>query len=277
MSAPPSQEQIRVAYITCDAAEWYEFAARMRRSRGWKPVYWICETGRSDYLERRFPGVIPHSRYHAYHLEQPPKLAHVTPRPLDTAILEQYREAELVAMKMMDVMDSVDAFDFNARRRFFYQRLAYWDAVMNEVRPDVCMFTVSAHAIYDYIIYVWCRLNGVRTIMFEQTFNFSLWMPLEDPLVGSTEISDRYADLLKAGAHEQPIDLPDYCEAYLDRLKGKYGAVPWYMRDQFKSMPKEIAKTLYKGEDAAAGTWDWQRLVRDSKQALHFWRKRDGS
>jgi hypothetical protein len=97
--------------------------------------------------------------------------------------------------------------------------------------------------------------------------------------VGSPEIGDRYADLIAAGAHEQPIELPDYCEVYLERLKGKYGpAVPWYMRDQFKSMPKQIAKTLYKGDDAdRSASWDWPRLLRDSKQAVEFWRRRGRS
>lgn len=254
----PPARPLRVAYITCDTQEWFDLAARLRDTRGWEPVYWITEPRAESYLRDRFPGVVTHSRYDAYHMVPPADHADLQTVLVDEALLSQYHEAELVALKMMDVMDSVDAFDYNARRRFFHQRLAYWLSTMERVQPDVCVFAFSAHVIYDYLIYAWCRLHGRRTIMLENTFNFALLMAFEDPLMGSVEIAEAYDRLIAGGAHEAPVDLPEYCERHLARVRGPYkDAVPWYMKDQFKAFPKRISRKLYQGEERRRRPGSW--------------------
>lgn len=240
----------RVAYITCDSREWHDIGQRMLRDADWQPVYWICEPRTKPVLEERFPGVIAHARHEAYHLVTPPMLEPLQLEPLDGPFLREMSEAQTIALKMMDVMDSVDAFDFNARSRHFHQRLQYWRAVIKAIRPDLCVFAFSAHAIYDYAIYVLCRYYGIRTIMFETTFNWALYFAMEDPMIGSAEIAQTYAELLARDTGGE-IVLPELYETYLARMRGTYGgALPWYMRQQFESFPQEIASTLYTGEEA---------------------------
>jgi hypothetical protein len=239
----------RVAYITCDSREWHDIGERMLETADWQPVYWICEPKVRPLLEARFPGVITHSRYDAYHLVTPPALEPLPIEPLDEPFLRDMAEAQTIALKMMDVMDSVDAFDFNARRRHFHQRLQYWRAVITATRPDLCVFAFSAHAIYDHMVYVLCRYYGIRTIMFETTFNWALYFAMEDPMIGSPEIREKYAELLARDDGEDVTLLP-FCDAYLARLRGSYGdALPWYMRQQFADFPTKIAATLYTGAD----------------------------
>jgi len=243
----------RVAYITCDSPEWHDIAQRMLHRADWRPVYWICEPRVQEALASRFPGVITHSRYDAYHLVSPPALQQLPLEPLDEPFLHDMAEVQTIALKMMDVMDSVDAFDFNARRRHFHQRLQYWRAVLTVTRPDLCVFAFSGHAIYDYVVYELCRYYGLRTIMFETTFNWALYLAMEDPLVGSGEIRDTYAELLRRDDGSD-VTLSPFCEAYLARLRGSYGgALPWYMRQQFADFPREIASTMYTGEDRRQG------------------------
>jgi hypothetical protein len=239
----------RVAYISCDSREWHDIGERMRTMAAWEPVYWICESKVRPLLDARFPSVVTHLRHDAYHMITPPALEPLELEPLDEPFLRDMSEAQTIALKMMDVMDSVDAFDFNARRRHFHQRLQYWRAIIKVTRPDVCVFAFSAHAVYDYVVYVLCRYYGIRTIMFETTFNWALYLAMEDPMVGSTEIRDAYAGLLARDTGGE-IELPALYETYLSRLRGNYGdAQPWYMRQQFESFPKEIVSTLYTGKD----------------------------
>jgi hypothetical protein len=237
----------RVAYITCDSPLWHDIGERMQERADWQPAYWICRAKIQRRLEERFPGVITHSRYDAYHLVTPPTLEPLPIEPLDEPFLHEMAEVQAIALKMMDVMDSVDAFDFNARRRHFYQRLRYWRAVVRAVQPDLCVFAFSAHAIYDYVVYALCQYYGIRTIMFETTFNWALYFAMEDPMVGSPEIQQKYTELLAAG-DGQDVTLSPPFESYLTRLRGPYGdAVPWYMKQQFADFPSRVVSSLYTG------------------------------
>ena len=238
----------RVAYITCDSPTWHDIADRMARDAGWQPVYWIAEPQTVPVLESRFPGVIGHSRYDAYEMVSPPALASVEIEPLDEPFLRQMSDAQAIALKMMDVMDSVDAFDFNERRRFFQQRLRYWRAIVRSLQIDLAVFAFSGHVVYDYVIYELCRLYGIRTIMFETTFNYALLFAMEDPMVGSTEIKSAYQRLLAQDTGED-VPLPELYESYLARLRGRYeDAVPWYMRQQFETLPSELKAGVFVGE-----------------------------
>jgi hypothetical protein len=267
---------LRVAYITCDSPEWHDIGERMLRDAGWQPVYWICEPKVVTEIETRFPGVVAHTRYDAYHLITPPALQPLELEPLDEPFLHEMSEAQTIAMKMMDVMDSVDAFDFNARSRHFHQRLQYWRAVIKATRPDLCVFAFSAHAIYDHAVYVLCRYYGIRTIMFETTFNWALYLAEEDPMVGSTEIRDAYAELLASDTGGD-IELPALYDTYLSRLRGNYDdALPWYMRQQFESFPEEIASTLYTGKERRRGTPSrelFSAFTQDDPSERRRWRR----
>jgi hypothetical protein len=238
----------RVAYITCDTPPWYEIASSMAREEGWQPVYWIADAHATAEIEERFPGVIVHTRKQAYHMVSPPQLADLALEPLDAPFLDAMSEAQVVALKMMDIVDSGDAFGFNERRRFFRQRLQYWRAVLKAVRPDVAVFGFSAHVVYDFAIYVLCRHAGIRTVMFESVFDFALLFPMEDPMVGSLEIKEAYERLVAADAGG-PLELPPLYEKYLERVQGKYAdALPWYMKQQFESFPKDMAREIYRGK-----------------------------
>jgi hypothetical protein len=275
---PLPRSAVRVAYITCDTPAWVELASAMRQRRGWTPIYWIAEPYMRDVLRSRFPGVVVHSRYDAYHLISPPELDTLTPAPLDQDFLNALAEEQVIAMKMMDVMDSVDAFDFNARRRFFHQRLRYWRAILEEIGPDVAMFGFSPHVVYDYAIYVLCRRMGVRTMMFEATFNFGLLFAFEDHMVGSLELKDRYQELLDGAAADRSAEpLPPLFETYLARVRGKYDeAMPWYMRDQLNTMPKNIAAGLYRGSQpsTAEKRLEWRHWLQERGRRFVRWRSR---
>jgi hypothetical protein len=267
---------VRVAYVTCDTPAWFEIAQRMQLRQGWLPVYWIAEPAMRERLLQLFPGIIVHARHDAYHMVNPPELDRMAIQPLDARLLAEVAEEQVIALKMMDVVDSVDAFDFNERRRFFRQRLRYWRSVLLELRPDVAVFGFSAHVVYDYAIYTWCRRMGIRTLMFEATFNFALLFSEEDPMVGSTEIAERYNDLVQAGAYRSVALEPEY-ETYLSSLTGSYStAMPWYMRDQFKSFPAQMAARLFRGELADQSGPpkgpQWQSGRRSVLQRIRTWR-----
>jgi len=208
-----------------------------------------------------FPEVIFHSRYDANHLVSPPQLAHVMPEPLDDPYLRATADAQLVAMKMLDVFDSLDAFTFDERARFVRQRLRYWKSVVLALRLDIVLFPFSPHTVYDYLILEICRLAGIRTVMFENCYpiDFATFFTIDSPQAGSIELQAA----LDSGADDS-APVPPLFEAYLQRARGEYHtAIPWYMQDQFDTSSTDLAKQVFasgtrsKRGDGRRRWWSW--------------------
>jgi len=173
-----------------------------------------------------FPEVIFHSRYDANHLVSPPQLAHVMPEPLDDPYLRATADAQLVAMKMLDVFDSLDAFTFDERARFVRQRLRYWKSVVLALRLDIVLFPFSPHTVYDYLILEICRLAGIRTVMFENCYpiDFATFFTIDSPQAGSIELQAA----LDSGADDS-APVPPLFEALVQpflKLPGSNEATP---------------------------------------------------
>jgi hypothetical protein len=250
--------RLRVAYIEHCTPCWPEIAARMRDEMGWEPVYWVGPPAMEAMTIPRFPDLIFHSRYEANHLVSPSQLAQVRSAPLDEAYLRAMSEVELTALKMLDVFDSLDAYSFDERARFFRQRLRYWKSIIEALDLDIVLFPFSPHTVYDYIIQEVCRFAGIRTAMLETTFNFATFFAIESPRAGSAELREQLAITVATDTHP----LSDAFDDYVRKTRGSYEhALPYYMRDQFADFPDHLAKNVFTAQ------------VRDDDQVPE-WRER---
>jgi len=209
-----------------------------------------------------FPDIIFHSRYEANHLVNPPQLAHVTRAPIDEPYLRGMSEVQLVAMKMLDVMDSLDGFTFGERARFVRQRLSYWKSLILALRLDIVLFPFAPHTVYDYLIQEICRAEGIRTVMFENPYpiDWATFFTMDSPHTGSVELGEELARIPADGT----AALPPVFEAYLQRTRGAYGsAMPWYMRQQFDDFPDRLMKRVFAAKTQSEGAgrrprwWPW--------------------
>src|SRR6266850_3720208 len=97
---------------------------------------------------------------------------------------------QLTVGKMLDRLDVRDGFRFEERTRLFQIQLRYWRSVIEAVRPDIVVFPVQPHTVYDYVIYELCRFYGIRTAMFQ-------WTVFHDWIYPLPRIDDDYAEIVE--------------------------------------------------------------------------------
>ncbi|WP_374468635.1 hypothetical protein, partial [Ferrovibrio sp.] len=91
------------------------------------------------------------------------------PQPaLSADLLEAMAPAESIALHMMDRMDSGNSFSHEERRRHFHHLLRYWLGVIQRCKPDLIVFSIAPHIVYDYVLYALANHLGIQTAMFER-------------------------------------------------------------------------------------------------------------
>jgi len=98
--------------------------------------------------------------------------------------------------------------------------------VVEEIKPDVVVFLTIPHVIYDYVLYDICRLQGVKTLIFEKTNIVGLIYAYEHLDTGPTEIAEAYRQAL-AQPLPAKVELSQRMEQVITKAKGDYmDAVP---------------------------------------------------
>lgn len=144
--------------------------------------------------------------------------------PLDKKIIDRMMPYQVMAMKMMERLEpAIGSFSFEERLRHYHRLLKYWYNLLNIEKPDICLFPITPHACYDYIIYSLAQIMGIKTIILDRTA-----IPSR-VLIGTTidnttmELEERYHSLLENSQSGQTKHiLPEYIDDYLKRLKLSY-------------------------------------------------------
>lgn len=147
---------------------------------------------------------------------------------VDAPLLEGLARHEFIALAMMDRMDATgSAFGHDERRRHFLDLVSHWDGVLAQTSPDVVVFSISPHVVYDYVLYALCVSRGIPTLMFERTGAPGHLFVQSQFEAGSARLSAAYRRQLGAETHTLPNDLADY----LERQRGSArGAAPNFAR-----------------------------------------------
>lgn len=127
-------------------------------------VYWL---GHSDAEANNLPGVIFHSHRDA-------GLA-LPARDVDTSdfsppgedIIKVFYNVESIVLTMMN--RSLDKALVNERRHLYYEMLRYWLGVFKTYRPEIIIFPVEPHSIYDYIVYELAKHFSIPILCFNET------------------------------------------------------------------------------------------------------------
>ncbi|PYR75335.1 MAG: hypothetical protein DMF87_20785 [Acidobacteria bacterium] len=237
----------RAIYTEAHTRLWFDAAVMLEQEIGLEPCYWIGKPSAEPEVRRLFPRAIFHSRTDAIRGVPPPELAAAPQRPLDADVLREFARVQLTVGKMMDRVDVRDGFRFEERTRLFQIQLRYWRSVIDGIRPDIVVFPVQPHTVYDYVIYELCRFYGIRTAMFQWTVFHDWIYPLPRIDDGYGEIEKRYRTLLTSGNAE--VTLAPALEQYLADVRGDYReAVPDYLVQQ---MPGALRSALFGGTSAA--------------------------
>ena len=225
---------------------WLFVAQRLAEENGWQPVYWVADPQVQANVEREYSGVIFHSVFDAIKGIPPAAYAARPIKPIDERILSEYAVSQLILLRMMDRINALGSFDYNDRVRLLHNQMMYWRTVLDDLQPDVVVFSVIPHMIYDYVLYVYCKRRGIKTLMFEST-----------PLQGKTFIMEEfdkpsraqklYQKLLEEGALEA-ISISEEMDSFIQSLKGAYQDVPVHIRrnpnEKLYQGPSSSSKSL---------------------------------
>ncbi|MFA6552485.1 MAG: hypothetical protein WCT19_03220 [Candidatus Paceibacterota bacterium] len=108
--------------------------------------------------------------------------------PASLDLVKKMQETESVVLTMMNRM--FDNLCVDERKHIYYEMLGYWDGVLKKYKPDIIIFAMVPHSIYNYILYSLAKLYGIKTVMFEDTWISDRLLKYYDLYEGSPELKD---------------------------------------------------------------------------------------
>ncbi|WP_298979213.1 hypothetical protein [uncultured Psychrobacter sp.] len=143
---------------------------------------------------------------------------------------------ELIALKMMDRLDpDGESFPFNTRLQFFRDLLGYWYTIVEDRKIKLVIAPSIPHRVFDYALYVVCKIKNIKFIMFQLTpFGSNsiivddidnmpnLSIDNNDDLVPSKAIQDKITKV--CGEYSKAI--PDYMVQHEANDKKEYTLSP---------------------------------------------------
>ena len=205
--------------IECSDPSWISVGKHLANA-GLKPVYWTAWSRSKEAVETAFDDVIFHDTMDAKRC-----IAHPEFDAADTSIFSAdcrsvwESEAQTV-YEMMSRFDHSRDLTYIQMSLYFYRALAYWNSVLDEMRPDVVIFPTAPHVVYDYIVLCLCRVKRVHTVIFEQVYihpSYSLCM--RDYREGCKELKDAYSKIMAEAGH---CELSSEVRAIINRINDSY-------------------------------------------------------
>lgn len=189
-------EQMRVFCIEFTEEPWASLVRLLAERHGWSPSYWTYGGKLASGLAAQFPDCIFHRSMDAVRGLAPPAGGPVLPP--DAEILDGLAETECLALNMMTRMDAdARSFTYAERRRHYLALVGYWNGVLERLDPDLVMFPMSPHVVYDLVLYGLCKHRGVPTAMFDRCVLPGRVIPVQRFEQGSPELRRRYARALE--------------------------------------------------------------------------------
>ena len=236
---------MNVIYSGFTSPYWKIVAEKLARENNWQPVYWVGDPGNEIEVKHSFPEAIFHAIVEAVKGVRPTEYANKPLQPLDSNSLAEISPYQALIYRMMDRVDALGSFNFNDRVRLFHHLLQYWRTVLDDLQPNIVLFSVIPHMVFDYVLYELCKQRKIKTLMFEST-----------PLRGLSFLMDEfdkpspaqvvYQQLLDKGDFGE-VPLSDEMKIFIQSLQGDYKDVPDYIRRD----PKE---KLYQGVSTSSKT-----------------------
>lgn len=151
-------------------------------------VYWIGCNLDKEVDKSQFPTTIFHDHYDALAGIPPKGINHLKFPFLGEDWAEQFADSALMLLTMMG--KHYDYMPVDQRKHMCYQYLQYWYGAINRFKPDVIIFPVAPHTVYDFVIYAIAKKMGIKTIMFDTALISDCLLIVNDYKIGSPAISE---------------------------------------------------------------------------------------
>ena len=152
---------------------------------------------------------------------------------VDSDVLSDFREAELVCMEIADRMAQGYSFSRHERERLSIQSLTLWLNAVEQLQPEFIIFPTTPHSLVEYVLYAVAEKRGIPMLMFTQVTAIERVLAYTDYKSVGENILSSYAGFLKEeqSAPELSEDLSIYVEKF---SKGYADVIPRYLKERIE-------------------------------------------
>jgi hypothetical protein len=225
----------KALYLCCIAEPWINVAKQLE-VEDIVPVYFVHWKDDSDLFFESFKG-----KSYLQTVESAWKglgfPEELKPKALDEIEFKEIAWYELNALKMMDRLDPLgNEFGFQERRYFFQDLVGYWLSCIEEYGFDVVISPSIPHRVFDYALYVACKMKGVMFLMFQM-------VPFGSASLIIKDIDRMGLDFQPLPEFERKKELSLLMRKKIDRVKSDYKtAIPEYMVKHEKNQKINLNK-----------------------------------
>ena len=228
----PPLPPTRVFFVEFALPIWLRIAQDMQARYQITPVAWTAMEYMHKDFETTFPGALFLNLADVKRNVFPASLTHLEHGPFDQHCRHVWDSMSQLIYDQFHRWDRSGDFTTLQRTEHFYEALVFWNALIEELKPDAIFFRCAPHAIYDLIILGLARSRGLRTAMIHHT-NI-------EPYLYTVADINRGRNLLveglmlsrwerEAGRKVEEGELSEDSKTSLKNLSRKYSeAVPWY-------------------------------------------------
>lgn len=195
-------------------------------NEGHRIAYWVGEHPVAHLVPR---GCIFHDHYDAWDAKRAESLRDAEIPPASPALIESMIASESLILTMMN--KRYDRAPVDERKHVYYTMLAYWDHVLEMVKPDVVIYNTVPHSIYSNIVYELAKKRGIHTLTFEETWVGGRLMFYRDFWKGSDGFREALKNIRKNNVELSELH-PELREYYERQTGRESQRSPWYMHRQ---------------------------------------------
>lgn len=160
---------MKVFYIEFASPHWLNFASRAAALHGIQPLVWTAMRNMREETAGRFPDAHFLDLADVKRNVPPPQFAALSHAGFDRHCENVWRNLAQLVYDQYHRWDRSGDFDTLQRTEHFYETVIFWNALLEQLRPDAVLFRNAPHAIYDLVLLALARSRGVATVMFHHS------------------------------------------------------------------------------------------------------------
>ena len=235
----------KAIFAQAELAFWIDVAAKLGDNYGWEICY-VVGSKDKEKISKLFPNAVFHYKPDALRNIAPDECKGITPSPLDEKLLSSLSHHESIFLKMMDRHNYDGSLSYYNRISMYHSQIMYWKGVLEHYRPDVVVYRIAPHGIYDYALYALSRIMDIPTVMFERTSLPGFIYPVRSFEEGSEIIRRKYTEELEKD-NKNEVSLTPATASHLENLSKTYAeAMPLHLKYKLNHFKKsgEVAGTV---------------------------------
>jgi hypothetical protein len=154
--------------------------------KGNKILYWVYSCTDGNHVKSAFPETIFHDHYDAIEAIPPSDDLFFDPPSKD--LIDKFKKTESIVLTMMN--KHFDNVSLDDRRHIYYKILGYWFGILKKYSPDLIIFYVVPHSVYNYVVYELANFLKIKTILFDSSQFNDRSLLMNDFRVGSEKLKE---------------------------------------------------------------------------------------